>query len=283
MSFEILVYVLLLGLVGLLGLPHLLIVWIKGFLALRRNVPYRYGLYDGGLLWAGRTTSAKKAMGWSLAGWSCLMGFAGFICYSRYAGWMNGSCQDILPEKTLQAAATKGVSVAYAETPFQCTVEGRGYVQSVSFKAAASVHTLDEHARAVVDLYGDAEAEAARSPSGALFDPMSGRLAHGRTKIESLTPSTRLVELDRELVVIHAKGDVHGELRLAKTSFDRAGALTLANVLKKNEAAMTRYSANPGRVPGAESSDGAKKAGASPPSSADFEPLGPRVDLFNTR
>ncbi len=188
MTFEIFVYVLLLGLVGLLGLPHLLVVWIKGFLALRRNVPYRYGLYDGGLLWAGRSTSAKKAMGWSLAGWSCLMGFASFICYSRYAGWMNGSCQDILPEKTLQAAATKGVSLAYDETPFRCTVEGRGYVQSVSFKAAASVHTLDEHARAVVDLYGDAEGETKRPRSSGLARPESDRDESGRAEREAWDP-----------------------------------------------------------------------------------------------
>ena len=139
---ELALYAALVALVALVGLPHLALVWIKGALALRRNRPYVLGFFDGGLFGMGKTTSAKKMMGWSLAGWTLVIGVTAFVCGSRWAGWMNGSCESVLPERVARAAASGPLSLGYDESAFRCSASSRGLAPKLDLVVAAAEDTV---------------------------------------------------------------------------------------------------------------------------------------------
>lgn len=251
MSIELYVYAAIVGLVGLVGLPHLLVVSIKAIAAMRAKRPYHYGFFDGGILRAGQFGSPKRALVGALVGWSLVMGATTFACYARYAGWMNGSCQSILPERSVRTAAHTGVSLAYDESPFQCTVQSKGWASAgaVSLKVAASKETPDERLAAVADRAldtSDATAPSNRSRSSVrlLGEERPEERAARRARPLALGASTWLLDLGGpggEWAVLHAHRGVMAELHLRKSAFDRPAALTLAKVIEGNDGSMERY------------------------------------------
>lgn len=248
MTLELYIYAAVLGLVGLVGLPHLLVVGVKAIAAMRAKRPYQYGFFDGGILRAGKFGSPKRALVGALVGWSLVMGAAAFACYSRYAGWMNGSCQSILPERSVRGAARIGLALSYDESPFQCTVHSKGWAATgmVSLKVAASKETADERLAAVADRALDATAPSSRSRSTVRLVGEEGpeERAARRAKPLALGASTWLLDLggpQGEWAVLHVHRGVMAELHLDKGAFDRAAALSLAKVVEENDGAMERY------------------------------------------
>lgn len=253
MSIELYVYAAIVGLVGLIGLPHLLVVCVKAVAAIRAKRPYHYGFFDGGILRAGKFGSPTRALVGALVGWSLVMGAATFACYSRYAGWLNGSCQSILPERSVRTAAHVGVSLAYDESPFQCTVQSKGWASAgaVSLKVAASKEMPDERLAAMADRAldtSDAAAPSSRSRTTVRLVGEEGpeERAARRARPLALGASTWLLDLggpQGEWAVLHAHRGVLAELHLRKSAFDRPAALTLAKVLEGNDGSMERYAA----------------------------------------
>lgn len=284
---DLVVYAVLIGLVALVGLPHLAVVWIKGAIALRRNAPYVLGFFDGGLFAMGKTTSAKKMMGWSLAGWTLAIGLTAFACGSRWAGWMNGSCESVMPERAVRAVATGSLSLAYDEDAFRCTATSRGLSPKLDLTVAAAEDTLEQRADALADRALD---ERGERPAGKRARPTSTWSLQGdervddrrarRAKPERLADATLLLELPGERVILHTRKGVVAELHLSERSFDRAAAITLATTLEKNEVAMDRYAPRAGSTPkggrdAAKAWDDAHRAR----DAADTEPTSPLVGV----
>lgn len=282
---ELALYAALVGLVALIGLPHLALVWIKGAIALRRNRPYVLGFFDGGLFGMGKATSAKKMMGWSLAGWTLVIGVTAFVCASRWAGWMNGSCESVLPERAAKAVATGPLSLGYDESAFQCSARSRGLAPRLDLAVAAAEDTAEQRAEALADrALEDRPDSAGKRPRSRGTWALAGderpeeRRAR-RAKPERLADATLLLELADERVVLHQRKGVIAELHLANGAFDRKAAVELASTLEKNEAAMDRYAARAGRPNGGKDAAKAWDDAHRARDAADSEPTSPLVGV----